>query len=578
MNYRLVNETASRGTHKLVLYVTPRWPDPGQEPTAEDFLRRVLVPMQREAAMRTFMPPIEERLGDDLSASATALAGPSRIHLHVGDAGALSLASQRQQEAVPTGIADRTGIPAAPDHPQDVQAFGSDKPETTDQLQRDVVVMLLPEVPHPRVNLPQSLDRLAAVLASQFLAGDGAALAPQLRQGVLEVSRIRLSLALRGSQERIEPHVDAGRVFAGGDDRHIRQYAREDDIPLVGLSLEGNGLDRPLDFAVEDDFDLFPDGLDSKPSPGQPDPVAVGGELETVEPISALESGEAGLAVLRFGSPEERLVRLVQTAHRRLGAAEVDVRVEGVRLPGSGEIRRLIGVFHRPFFRLVDRLPLVQAGVVETSVRLAHRLQVALLVGIRVEAELEGSAHGLSPLLVGDIAFDRCGTDVPHRSGVVRSAPEGRQSRPQRGELFAKHAGGVSLEPVQDLGHASCGIGFHEEVDVVGHDLHRLNRHAQLGGFLRKQISETVRHGIDQDGTPELGAPHDVVLQGVDGARVLPITFFHAQIIRSAAGKARCCQKIILTSSRRRRFPRRLKATVPSPDSYGHNSARDRQL
>ena len=225
--------------------------------------------------MRTLMPPIEERLWDDRSASATALAGPSRIHLHVGDAGALSLAPQRQQEAVPTGIADRTGQPAAPEHLCDVQAFGGDEPEPTDQFQRDVTMMLLPEIPHPRVDLPQPLDRLAAVLAPEFLAGDGAALAPQLRQCVLEIPRVGLLLALRGRQERFQADIDPDRRLVGGEDRDVGQFAREDDVPFVGLPLEGDGLDLALDLAVEVDPDL-PDILDEETFAVQPDAVAVG--------------------------------------------------------------------------------------------------------------------------------------------------------------------------------------------------------------------------------------------------------------------------------------------------------------
>src|SRR6266545_419103 len=100
----------------LVAYVTARWPDPDQEPPAEDFLRRVLVSMHREVAVRTLMPAIPERLGDHSPASAATLARPSCIYSHVLDAGTFSLASQRQQEAVPAGIADRTGIPAVPEH------------------------------------------------------------------------------------------------------------------------------------------------------------------------------------------------------------------------------------------------------------------------------------------------------------------------------------------------------------------------------------------------------------------------------------------------------------------------------
>src|SRR5262249_46395083 len=101
--------------------------------------------MQGEPAMRTVVTADREPLADLGPARAALLARAPRVHFHEGDPGTFSLGSQRQQEAGPPGIADRSGQPVVPEHPPDVQALDRDQPVSTDQLQGDLVVMLLAE-------------------------------------------------------------------------------------------------------------------------------------------------------------------------------------------------------------------------------------------------------------------------------------------------------------------------------------------------------------------------------------------------------------------------------------------------
>src|SRR5262249_19827128 len=108
--------------------------------------------MQGESAIRTVVATDREILADFGPASAALLARAPRIHFHVADSGALSLGSQRQQEAGPSGIADRAGQPTVLEQVVHAQAFGRDEPVATDQLQGHSVVVLPAEPRHPDVN------------------------------------------------------------------------------------------------------------------------------------------------------------------------------------------------------------------------------------------------------------------------------------------------------------------------------------------------------------------------------------------------------------------------------------------
>ena len=97
-----------------------------------------------------------------------------------------------------------------------------------------------------------------------------------------------------------------------------------------------------------------------------------------------------------------------------------------------------------------------------------------------------------------------------------------------------------------------------------------VDRHPQFVGLLREQVPQPTRHGIDQDGAAVLRAPHDVVLQREGGTGVLRIATVHA--VRLYRRRTSNLPVVVYSTHGGRRFPRRLKATVPSPDFYGGQS------
>ena len=151
--------------------------------------------------------------------------------------------------------------------------------------------MLAPKVRDANMRLGYFLAGLAAVLAAFLLAGQPPLLPAEFGQGVLQDTGgwapARRSDVVR-NELRPTSIPTADSVFGLIVD--VAQIAGEDDVPLAGLSLEGDGLDLALDRAMQFDPD-HPDVLDPEPFAVQADAVTVGGELDRVEVIPALESG-----------------------------------------------------------------------------------------------------------------------------------------------------------------------------------------------------------------------------------------------------------------------------------------------
>jgi hypothetical protein len=146
-------------------------------------------------------------------------------------------------------------------------------------------------------------------------------------------------------------------------------------------------------------------------------------------------------------------------------------------------------------------------------VRLQGDAEFSPLIGVREQSVLECLAHGLLPLLLGDVLLDHGRADLPERTGIVRPTPERGESRPQGGELGTQDTRGVALQSVDDLGNTEGRVGLQRP---------RPRFERNVGSYGRLYRWHTVN----------------------------PV---YSPFSRSEG----------------RRFPGRLKATVPSPDFYG---------
>ena len=170
------------------------------------------------------------------------------------------------------------------------------------------------------------------------------------------------------------------------------------------------------------------------------------------------------------------------------------------------------------------------------------------------------------PLLAFDVLADYSFADGADRTGVVASAPEGRQSRLEERELLAQRVRREALQPVDDFGNTDRRATLNEQMYVIGHDLHDVDRQPQLFGLLPEQRLQSNVNRLDQHGAAVLGTPHYVVLETEDRARIFGVSLAHlceytpdGQLIQGPAVPNQERQSAIAESL----FRCRLKATVP---------------
>ena len=364
---------------------------PCLESAVQNIPGRVLVSMQGQTAIRADVLTDREALADRLSATRTLLRSAPRIHFHHCDTGAFGLVSQDHEEAAPGGIHDCPAEPVVPDHPSDVQAFHRDQAVATDQVQSGLVMMIAPLVGDVGMKNADNLDGLAMIRSALLLSTDGTLCTTQGREFLFEKARILDNLTVRGGQEVFKTHVDAN----GGQDARFYLYvtdvAGQNNEPLAAFALKRGRLDNAFNGAV----DLTANHsyvLNAKPVVVESDSVSVGRELDAVESVPRLETRVAW-NLSRLRAAEESDERFVESAHRCLSRREVEPREVGVVAAKVFELGRLVDVSNAAPVYLVLGSSLFKAEVVKSPVRFEGNAEFTLLVGIREEAELEGTAH-----------------------------------------------------------------------------------------------------------------------------------------------------------------------------------------
>jgi len=474
--------------------------------------------------MRTGMQALGKILSYFLTASAALLARPTGIDLHHGSAGLFSLVLQDAQKPAPAGIRDRAGQPAVLEHIGDAQAFRRDEPIAMNKSFRNLVMMLPPQIPDSCVDPADLPAGLGPVLPALLLPGDGALRAPQGREFLLQVARVFLEPAFGVGEEPFEAYIDSGLRKRALGDQDLPEIAGEDGVPVVSLVLERDGLDLALNRAVQLDLDAT-DMLDPQSVPKEADAVPVGREFDRFVAVAGLESRIPRL-LPALDSPEEVLEGLLKAAERGLGAREVRPGEELIGLPFFLVPGRLVPVVDGLLLLLPGVLPLGERGVIEPPVGLQHDAQLARLVGVRVQAVLEGPSH-LLPLLGLDIGLDGLFADMSDRACIVGAGPETWKPGTKERELLPEHVGRDSLEPIDDFRDAPPRIALDEQVDMVGHDLKGVDVHVHLLRLGAEESPEPATDHAAEDRLAVLGAPYDVVLEGEEGPGVLSVASLH---------------------------------------------------
>ncbi len=363
-----------------------------------------MIPIQRQTAMRAIMPTNREGFLYLLAALAALLTCSTGINLHELRTSLFCFVSQHVQKAGPAGVADCPSQPAVPQHVSHVKAFHSEQTICKDQTIGYLIVVFASAIANPSMNDLETASSLAAVYSSPLFAGYRTTGNPQLWESGFEVSRIRLVPAVACCQKRFQPNVDANGGQCGRFNRNVRQLTRRNDVPLAGLPLDCDRLDCAFGGTVQLDTN-HANVLHSQPVALQANAVTVGGELDAIEIITAAKPGITGLGVAFLDPPKEVGKRLVEPTHRGLGAGEVQASKIRVAAPLVLEPSRAIAVGDSGTVLSISQLPIVQAGVVEPSMRFQHDGKLPLLIGVGEQPVLKRPKH-LFALLASDVSSD----------------------------------------------------------------------------------------------------------------------------------------------------------------------------
>lgn len=381
--------------------VTSHWSHPGQESASEDILRRVLISVQDKPTVGAGVHALRQGLAYFAAATTALYACSCGTYFHDLRTGSFGLVAKNVHEAGPASIGDRTSQPVVLDHPLDVQALHRDQSVRSDEIQSGLVMMLPSEIRDASMKATNLGACLAAVLAASFTATDDSLCDAQGGQSRLEVSRVFYTFAIGSSEEGFKSNVNTDGWEPIRRHRHVAQVAGQHDVPLVSFTFHGRGFDRSLNESVDVDAYLA-DMLDTQFAPVQTDAVTVGWKHDTVEAITGLEARITRLPAA-LAATKEVLVRLVESAHRRLCRGEVEAGEILVVSAKLFELGRLINVANTAPMHLVLGLSLLQAEVVQAPVRLQGDPQFTKLIRVGVEPELERFAHLLT-LLPFDVA------------------------------------------------------------------------------------------------------------------------------------------------------------------------------
>lgn len=464
--------------------------------------------MQRQATAGTEMPTLGEPFVHQVSAARAALACQPGVHREGLLPSLFRFESKDRQELSPTCIGNRLRHVMIAHHALDIQGFKGDQIIVTNKTQCQLMMKVQALVAAPGVSTLQEAHGLSA--ASPAL--------PSLGDDTLSDRKLALCLAIpawildllsgREHGKRFQAHVNPDLAARLGQRIGLDLVAREYGIPLACLALEGTGLDRALDRAVQ--LDLNPTDLgEVEPIVPQRSPGRILGVGEAVVAIVSLESRETQSLTVAATS-EESLKRLLQSAQDILKNLRVDLsNIRTIQFQGR-ELAALIMIVQRNAKALPSCSSLFQRGIVEFTTEIKRLLQALRLLPGWIEAILEGFAH-LLPFLRFYVLFQYFQCHAAGRLCKVGIGPERRQAAPERRELLSKQTRTTSLDLLDEPVDAKLRVTSQEQVNMVGQHLKLNYLLLELRYSLQNYRLEPFIYRWHKDTTAILGTENNVI-------------------------------------------------------------------
>jgi len=358
------------------------------------------------------------------------------------------------------------------------------------------------------------MDGLAATMTTFDSTRETALSNAEFVKGATHPARIFDEFSIRQSEQAFQPNIDPNSRTKMWDHLNVKNLCLQADIPLLDRALQ----DNVLDFGVVGKRAMqvnahLTDILDVELAVSELAAVTVG-EFQAVESILAFKARETR-TFTGLQSAKESGKALIKSSKYLLDAG-------GVELPESfeiimadvAEVGPLISVEHALPDLPVSRDSLLQSGVIEIPALPQKEVKSTDLGAIRVKTIFESANHLLA-LLILDVTPHRCIGDMPDATDIETATPESRKSGSQRLMFFPQMPGGISFELVGKSLWGFSRISRNKQMNVIGHDFHCLNRHAESLGFLIKQSPEIYGNAVNQNATSVFGTPHEVIFQRI---------------------------------------------------------------
>jgi hypothetical protein len=213
-------------------------------------------------------------------------------------------------------------------------------------------------------------------------------------------------LTFRGHQEGLQSQINASGRKLGRYNYRIRQLTRKDNMPAIGLSFEGNGLNLALQLTMPLDLEKT-DMLDVEPIIFDLASITILGKLHCIKAVSSLET-RVSRFLSCFQSSEEGLESTIKSSKRGLATGEVGSLQVLISQSFLFELSRLILIGDGTLFLFPCVFAISQGTVIQMTVCFNHRLQALDLFLVRINPILERLTHwGVAPFaaLVGCVGI-----------------------------------------------------------------------------------------------------------------------------------------------------------------------------
>src|SRR5215510_3106533 len=476
-----------------------------------------MITSNRQSAIVTMMPTLAQCFGIRRAAN-TALGCPARVYLHQHTPSFFRFVRELCDERRPSGIVNGFG-----QHPSrqsfDIQILDYYQSKQDDQGARYLVGKIFSLIADVGMRSLQISHGLLSILATAFAAGYLALRSTQFGLRLPIITRVVNLSSIRESSEGGQANINPG-CFARYRQCFLLAFHAEDRVPTTSFAFEREGLDLSFNRTMQFQFNLT-NALQTEPATiEKSDPISIAGESKGIEAVERFIARVSRFLPVLYPA-KERLKGFINTAQNVLCGGEVS-QLQIARITYLFQLRGLIIIVERFSRYLVSALSFLQCGIVKGAGFLQLKAQRFNLRLRRVESIFEILSQ-LSTFLILDIFSDRRFRYVPTRADVITSTPKRRQPRFQEGKFFPQHARSKALELRGNVCRSQCRVSFYKHMNVIRHDLKRVDRCLQFSGFLIQQFFQAFGHRAAKNRLAIFRTPDQVIFESKNRSSILSI-------------------------------------------------------